>query len=294
MTRAVFYILWTVILSSFFIACGGWGREFASTIAHKRHYYPAKRKSSGWHSHPFFFAVSGTTSAGVSYSVNPSGGGGHVTAEGVYTAPAVPGTYRVRASSTADPSQFAEATVSVRDYATTIERVASPSDAYEGHTATLLQDGSVLVVGGSGFQGMHILAERYRPDLGRWETLGPLAIPRVGHAAAALQDGRVIVSGGYDPTQVGTPFDPVFKSVEIYDPVTSQFSSGPEMTVSRRNHVVTMLRDGRVFTTGGINLRESGFGASSATEIYDAVAGPVTAGNPMRTGGPDVGYTRPL
>jgi phosphatidylserine/phosphatidylglycerophosphate/cardiolipin synthase-like enzyme len=106
----------------------------------------------------------------------------------------------------------------------------------------------------------------------------------MAHAAAPLPNGKILVSGGYDPTAPGTGFDPAFQSTEIYDPATSQFAPGPDMTVPRRDHVATTLKDGRVLITGGIQLRGSGFGASPATEIYDPTADSFVSGNRLMRG----------
>lgn len=232
----------------------------------------------------FAAAVNGATNPAVSYSVMEGASGGEVSMLGVYVAPRRPGTFRVRATSVTDPSRFAEAIVTVRDYAATMREVARPSDGNDYHTATLLDDGSVLVVGGFGFNYVHRYAERYLTDQNVWQRAGSLNVARMAHAATRLLDGRVLISGGYDVTLPGTAFDSVFRSTEIYDPGTSQFTPGPDMTVPRRQHVATNLRDGRILLTGGIQLRGSGFGASPATEIYDPTTGVFTATDRMARG----------
>jgi hypothetical protein len=58
-------------------------------------------------------SVNGATDTGVSWSVIDAGGG-KVTATGLYTAPLTQGTYRVKATSSADPSKSATCDVRVR------------------------------------------------------------------------------------------------------------------------------------------------------------------------------------
>lgn len=232
----------------------------------------------------FSATVSGSTNTDVTYSIAGNTRGGSVSPSGVYVAPEAPGTFRVRASSVADASRFSEATVTVRDYDRTIHEATRPSDANEYHTATMLDDGSVLVAGGFGFNYVHRYAERYLPDQNAWQNAGALVVARMGHAAVRLRDGKVLISGGYDMTIPGTAFDAVFKSTEIYDPATSQFTANGDMTVPRRHHVATALKDGRVLLTGGIQLRGSGFGASIATETYDPATGVFTARDQMARG----------
>ena len=68
-----------------------------------------------------------------------------------------------------------------------------------GHTATLLPDGKVLVVGGRyaavAIDGL-ASAELYDPGSGRWTATGSMAEARGAFAATRLPDGRVLVVGG--------------------------------------------------------------------------------------------------
>ncbi|NBD08723.1 glycosyl hydrolase family 18 protein [Corallococcus silvisoli] len=61
----------------------------------------------------FTATVTGSPNTAVTWSVDPAQNGGTVTAQGVYTAPATAGTYRVVAQSQADPSKQAIATIVV-------------------------------------------------------------------------------------------------------------------------------------------------------------------------------------
>jgi hypothetical protein len=59
-------------------------------------------------------------------------------------------------------------------------------------TATLLQNGKVLVAGGPGNS-----AQLFNPADGSWtDTFGPMTSPRSQHQAVLLPDGRVLVAGG--------------------------------------------------------------------------------------------------
>jgi hypothetical protein len=231
----------------------------------------------------FTAVVTGTSNTGVSYSVVEGNAGGNIAVNGDYLAPNQPGSFRVRATSTADPTRSAEATVTVRGYTNSITRLPNARDGYDHHTATLLADGSVLLVGGLGFSAAHKQTERYQPSQNVFEIGPSLATARMNHSAILLPSGNLLVSGGYDLTDGRTAFDPAFRSSELFVAATSTFAAGPDMTVPRRNHVSTLLKDGRVLVTGGIQLRGTGNSATPNTELYDPAANQFVAGDRMNS-----------
>src|SRR5262245_33075767 len=64
------------------------------------------------------------------------------------------------------------------------------------HTATLLPNGQVLVVGG-GTANAITSAELYNPATSSWMGTGPLTWGRYNHTATLLANGQVLVVGGY-------------------------------------------------------------------------------------------------
>jgi N-acetylneuraminic acid mutarotase len=83
--------------------------------------------------------------------------------------------------------------------------VAGMGQLHAGHTATLLGNGMVLVVGTLG----HSRSELYDPTRNAWTSTGP-AMDRYHHTATRLSDGRVLIVGGYGIES--------FHSVLLYDP----------------------------------------------------------------------------
>ena len=70
--------------------------------------------------------------------------------------------------------------------------------ARDRHTATLLPNGKVLVVGGQeGPISILSSAELYDPGTGRWSSTGNLRTARASHTATLLSNGKVLIAGGY-------------------------------------------------------------------------------------------------
>ena len=128
-----------------------------------------------------------------------------------------------------------------------------------GHTATLLESGSVLITGGWDRDGLAATAELYDVDDGRFTATGSLRTPRGGFTATLLRDGRVLVAGGFDGARS-------LPSAEIYDPATGRFAPTGSMRTARNAHAAAALADGRVLVAGGSPGRRR---VTSTAEIYD-------------------------
>lgn len=138
---------------------------------------------------------------------------------------------------------------------------------HSAHTATLLPDGRVLIVGGSRapfsdyVRDATSIAELYDPVPSTFRLTGSLNTARALHTATHLNDGRVLVAGGQ---QGGTRS---FASIEIYDPSSGAFTRAGNMISPRQAHTATLLNDGRVLIMGGYDGTTNTLLASA--EIYD-------------------------
>lgn len=131
-----------------------------------------------------------------------------------------------------------------------VQVLAPLSVARAGHTATLLADGSVLVVGGRDASGMALdSVERWNPSTGQWQRMPAMAVARHGHSATRLADGRVLVTGGHS---ADARFDVrVYASTEIFDPASGLWSESARLPRALRHHATTLLGDGSVLLVGG-------------------------------------------
>jgi len=153
---------------------------------------------------------------------------------------------------------------------------ASPMlEPRSGHTATLLQDGKVLIAGGMRRnQDFYSSAELYDPATGRFQATGAMTVARVGHAAVLLRSGKVLVVGGW----VGRGCT---DSAELYDPATGKFTPLSQMTGKRGRPSATLLGSGDVLITGGVDHDTPG-GIASA-EIFRAASSKFKPVGPMHS-----------
>jgi streptogramin lyase len=140
-----------------------------------------------------------------------------------------------------------------------------------GHTATLLDDGRVLVAGGQDgktFAGS-ATAELYDPARNSWvPTKTPMTTGRYMHTATPLPDGRVLVAGG----TISKNDRSSLSSSEIFDPASGTWTPTTPLNNARQGHAAALLPDGRVLVAGGLAGRDQGAMLASA-EVFDPVSG---------------------
>ena len=175
-----------------------------------------------------------------------------------------------------------------------------------GHSATLLLDGRVLVVGGYANYQYLDGAEIYNPANGTWTATQPLFSHGVDHSAILLKDGRVLVVGGSmggDPGPddraeifnsvgntwsaaayhegIATGFGSVLLSdgrvlftsgrntdTYIYNPINDTWQPGGAISIRRTYPETVLLKDGRVMVSGGDATNNN----RSMVDIYNPTA----------------------
>ena len=154
------------------------------------------------------------------------------------------------------------------------------TSGHDMHTATLLQDGRVLIAGGLD-QGAQVAAkaELYDPGTGTFKETGSLKHAMESHTATLLANGQVLVTGGYELTYEANNGGWHVKSMgalasaELFDPATGNFGDAGSMTTARTGHTATLLLDGRVLIAGGVDPGRGAFADQllSSAEVYESL-----------------------
>ena len=134
------------------------------------------------------------------------------------------------------------------------------------HTATLLQDGRVLVVGGG-----NASAELFNPATQAWSSAGGTGSNRSRHTATRLPDGKVLIVGGADSS------DKTLKTTIVYNPAgNGSFTSGPTMDTAREWHTATLLTSGpnagKVLIVGGRSSSGKSYATAASFQLCTATA----------------------
>lgn len=168
-----------------------------------------------------------------------------------------------------------------------------PGGVRTRHTATLMADGRVLVVGGEvpspGADSYPATgsAAIYDPSSGAWTQAGKMFLPRTRHTATLLLDGSVLLAGGNKEGPTAhlsslNDLSPAYGSAEIFDPQGcggDEAASEPDwcwvgsMVTAREGHTATQLPNGSVLIVGGSDRMS----ISVNSELFDRANGFVVA-----------------
>jgi hypothetical protein len=137
-------------------------------------------------------------------------------------------------------------------------------------TATLLNDGTVLIAGGApdNVKPAWQSAELYDPATDHFTALAALMrSPRVFQVAALLPDGDVLLAGGSD---LSDDSGGATNTAEIYDPSGKTFSdSANTMSAQRYAATGTVLNDGSVLIVDG----EARSATTPSADLYNPATG---------------------
>ena len=154
----------------------------------------------------------------------------------------------------------------------------------QGHTATLLSTGKVLVVGGTS-NGTTALAsaELYDRTTGTWAATASMTGARTLHTATQLNtssngttSGKVLIAGGRNGSTSQN-------TAQLYSPTAGTWTAAANLNAARDAHTATLLADGRVLVAGGVNgttaLQTAAlYNPASGTGTWTATTGPIPPG----------------
>lgn len=148
------------------------------------------------------------------------------------------------------------------------------------HTATLLNNGKVLIAGGEdNASNAFNTAELFDPNTGLFTaTAGNMTVARAGHTATLLGNGKVLITGGTS----GGNSEAAVSSAELYDPATDMFTAtAGSMTAARASHTATLLQSGKVLIAGGDviffnGIQNTGIMSLNTAETFDPSTGMFT------------------
>jgi len=158
----------------------------------------------------------------------------------------------------------------------TWKATGSLNEGRYSHTATLLTNGQVLIVGGFGgvvLAGPGVVAssgkalasaELYDPKSGAWTTTSSLHTGRYEQTATLLTNGKVLVIGGYDSNDIA------LGTAELYDPSTGSWTVIGNLNTARAEQTATLLVTGKVLVMGGETSRGV---ETKSTELFDPATG---------------------
>ncbi len=137
--------------------------------------------------------------------------------------------------------------------------------------ATLLRNGKVLLMAGSGNEGSAFAAGTFKAEV--WDpatsTFTALSVPEDmwcgGHVT--LPDGKILIMGGtksYPNPTTGQNFTGL-KSSFVFDPASNQFTKINDAQTGHWYPTLTKLGNGDVWAAGGLNENAEG---TVATELY--------------------------
>jgi len=124
----------------------------------------------------------------------------------------------------------------------------------QGHTATLLSTGNVLVVGGTS-NGTTALAsaELYNKSTGTWAAAASMTGARTLHTSTQLNTGSNSATSGMVLVAGGLNGSTSQNTAQLYSPSAGIWTAAANLNAARHGQVAVLLASGNVLLAGGLN-----------------------------------------
>lgn len=146
------------------------------------------------------------------------------------------------------------------------------------HTATLLDDGRILVTGGLiNRTDATASVEILDPSTGTVSSAASMFAPRMYHRAVLLKTKKVLVIGGQS-----TRYGAALRSTELFDPQSGSWTTGPNLSEGRSGAFVAEFDQGRQFLiAGGLSWANGVPNVLASADRYLADSNTISAAQPM-------------
>ena len=154
-------------------------------------------------------------------------------------------------------------TASIYDPVTQTTTTLAMAQPRAGHGASLMNNGRVLISGGSSnvdltnplslFTGLLATTELFDPVTNTFLPGPTMLEPRAFHTSTTLTTGRVLVAGGIALLPI-VNIPNVSSTAYLFNPTTNSFGLPSLMSGARFLHTATALSNGRVLLVGGLTL----------------------------------------
>jgi len=126
--------------------------------------------------------------------------------------------------------------------------IIKPMEVARSHAPVIAYKGMIYVFGGGGpeFSSLDSCV-RYNPTTEEWSDLTPMPTKRSGTAAFLINGKVYVVGGGFKKPDGNFQF---LKTVEIYDPETDSWETGPDMNQPHDYPAATLVGE-TIYILGG-------------------------------------------
>lgn len=148
-------------------------------------------------------------------------------------------------------------------------------ESHCNHTATLLENGEVLIIAGWKAGQRSDAVEIYNPKTGEFRLAARLEKPLQAQNTVLLKNGKVLIVGGNSAS------NDYQMQAYLYDYKTNSFEKTGKLNYGRMAFTATLLNNGNVLITGGQSFNNNGIEILNKAELYNHATGVFTVTGDM-------------